>query len=222
MGDGVGEDLQVAAAVAVAARRVCYRLAVDVAVAAAEDFALLDRWREGDKASGEALFARHFDSLCGFFATKCHGEADELVQRTLLACVSSRDQFRKQSSFRTYLFAVARHELYHHLRRSQRDGARLDFGVTSIADLVTTPATRLARDAERIQLIESMRALPVEQQTLLELHYWQELDVAALAEIFEASANAIRIKLHRARTALREKLARAGQAAPAAWLADRA
>lgn len=177
------------------------------------DFELLDRWRGGDNAAGEALFARYFDSLCGFFATKCHGEAEDLVQRTLLACVRSKDAFRKQSSFRTYLFTVARHELYHHFRQRARDGERLDFGTTSVADLVTTPATRLAKDAERRQLVEILRTLPLEQQTLLELHYWEEQDVAALAEIFEATPNAIRVRLHRARAALKDKLQAAGQGA---------
>jgi RNA polymerase sigma factor (sigma-70 family) len=176
-----------------------------------QDFELLDRWRAGDNAAGEALFARYFDSLCGFFATKCHGEAEDLVQRTLLSCVRSKDAFRKQSSFRTYLFTVARHELYHHFRQRARDGERLDFGTTSVADLVTTPATRLAKDAERRQLVEILRTLPLEQQTLLELHYWEEQDVSALAEIFEATPNAIRVRLHRARAALKDKLQAVGQ-----------
>lgn len=51
-----------------------------------------------------------------------------------------------------------------------------------------------------------LRTLPVEQQTLLELYYWEDLEIADLATIFEASANAIRIRLHRARQALRERL----------------
>jgi RNA polymerase sigma factor (sigma-70 family) len=179
-----------------------------------DDFELLDRWQRGDKAAGEALFVRHFESLCRFFATKVHADADELVQKTLLACVAAKGQFRKQSSFRTYLFTVARHELYHHLRRRQRDGARLDFSVTSVAELVTTPATRLARDADRRRLIEVLRTLAVEQQTLLELYYWDELDIAALAEVFGATANTIRVRLHRARQALRERLEAAGERLP--------
>ena len=170
------------------------------------DVDLLDRWRAGESAAGEALFARHFDSLCGFFSTKCHGEADELVQRTLLACLRAKDQFRKESSFRTYLFTVARHELYHHLRQRRRDSERLDFAITSVAELVTTPATRLARDAERRRMLEALRSLPVEQQTLLELHYWQELDSEALAEVFETSPATIRVRLHRARRCLRQRL----------------
>ena len=169
------------------------------------DRELLDRWRSGDRAAGEALFARHFDSLCRFFVTKCP-DPDELVQRTLLACVTAREQFRGEASFRTYLFAIARHELYHHLRRLRRDGERLDFSVTSVAELVTTPGTRLARQAEHRRVVEVLRTLPVEQQTLLELYYWEDLEIADLATIFEASANAIRIRLHRARQALRERL----------------
>lgn len=170
------------------------------------DLEQLARWRAGDAAAGEALFARYFDSLCGFFATKCGGDADELVQKTLLACVRAKDQFRAEATFRTYVFTVARHELYHHLQAQRRDGARLDFSVTSVAEIVTTPATKLARDAERRKLVEILRTLPVETQTLLELHYWEDFDVAALAEVFETTPGAIRVRLHRARKDLRERL----------------
>src|SRR5262245_60999657 len=94
-----------------------------------EDLALLNRWRDGDRAAGEALFARHFDGLYRFFEHKTGGDADDLTQRTFLACVRSRDQFRGASSFRTYLFAIARHELYAHLR-TLAGNQRLDFDVS--------------------------------------------------------------------------------------------
>ena len=171
------------------------------------DLELLEKWRGGDTAAGETLFAKYFDSLCGFFATKCHGEADELVQKTLLACMRAKTQFRAEATFRTYVFTVARHELYHHLRARRRDDDRLDFSVTSVAELVTTPGTRLARDAERRKLVEILRTMPVEVQTLLELHYWEDFDITALAEVFETSPGAIRVRLHRARKQLKDLLA---------------
>ncbi len=174
---------------------------------------LLDRWRGGDGEAGQALFARHFDSVYGFFASKCAGEIDELVQTTFLACVRAREQFRKESSFRTYLFTIARHELYRHLRRRRRDGERIDFSITSVAELATTPGTRLARSDEHRRLLEALRCLPVEQQTLLELHYWEDMDIAALAEIFAAPTATIRTRLHRSRRALRDRM-EAGAAAP--------
>jgi RNA polymerase sigma factor (sigma-70 family) len=172
-----------------------------------DDIALLDRWRSGDGGAGQRLFERHFDSIDGFFETKCEADADELTQATFLACVNARDQFRKESSFRTYLFTIARHELYRVLRERQRRDARIDFELSSIAELVSTPGTKIARNQEHRRLVEALRSLPVEQQTLLELHYWEELEIGQLAEIFEAPNATIRTRLHRARNALREQLA---------------
>ncbi|MBP6632909.1 MAG: sigma-70 family RNA polymerase sigma factor [Kofleriaceae bacterium] len=171
---------------------------------AAMDLDLLARWRAGDEAAGQDLFARHFDSLYGFFETKCEAEADELVQRTFLACLKARDQFRGHSSFRTYLFTIARHELHDVLREREKAGARLDFHLSSIADLRSTAASRLARSEQQRRMIDALRQLPVEQQTLLELHYWEDLDNQALAEVFEVPEPTIRSRLFRARQALRE------------------
>jgi len=169
------------------------------------DLVLVERWRAGEQRAGEALFARHFADIYRFFENKARGDADELVQRTFLGCLRSRDQFRGQSSFRTYLFAIARHELYRYLRELRRDEA-VDFGVTSIAQLVTTPRARLQRVREAERLREALRELPVEQQLLLELHYWHDLDAAALAEVFEAPLATVRTRLFRARRALRQRL----------------
>jgi RNA polymerase sigma-70 factor (ECF subfamily) len=176
------------------------------AVADPDDIALLTRWRAGDAAAGQALFERHFDSIYGFFETKCASDADELTQATFLACLRARDQFRGDSSFRTYLFTIARNELFRVLRTRQRRDAKLDFELSSIADLVSTPGTRLARNQEHRALIDALQHLPVEQQTLLELHYWEDLEIAELAKIFDAPAATIRTRLHRARKALREQV----------------
>jgi len=175
-------------------------------MAEATDIVLLEQWRNGDAQAGETLFQRHFDSIYGFFETKCEADADELVQATFLACLRAKDQFRAESSFRTYLFTIARHELYRVLRGRQRDGARLDFELSSIAELVSTPGTRIARNQEHRHLLEALRQLPVEQQTLLELHYWEDMDIADLASVFEAPQATIRTRLHRARKALRDRL----------------
>ena len=170
------------------------------------DFNLLDRWRDGDNTAGQALLARHFDTLCGFFESKCGQDADDLVQRTMLACVASKDRFRKHASFRTYLFTVARHELYHHLQARRRNDQRLDFSITSIAEILTTARSRMIKDADKLRVVEALRRLPVEQQTLLELHYWQELDIEAISEVLEIEPGATRVRLHRARKKLREVL----------------
>lgn len=173
-----------------------------------DELALLDRWCSGDKTAGNVLFMRYFASVYRFLQNKADvdGDVDDLVQETFLECVRGRDRFRRQSSFRTYLFAIARHILYGYWRRRRGDRASIDFDEISIASLSTSAGSRIARNEDRARLLEALRALPVEQQLLLELHYWEEFDRAQLAEVFDVEEATTRSRLFRAREALRERL----------------
>lgn len=170
------------------------------------DLQLLDAWRAGDATSGQTLFKRHFRKVYRFFETKVGSDVDELVQSTFLACVRAKNNFRGDSSFATYLFTIARHELYRVFSERRRDLDRIDFEVSSVAELAATPRTRMAAQEDRMRLLNALRDLPVEQQVLLELHYWEGLDAAALGEVFEMPPGTIRSRLSRAREALRERM----------------
>jgi RNA polymerase sigma-70 factor (ECF subfamily) len=179
-----------------------------------DDLVLLQRWRADDRKAGEELCARYFADLYRFFEHKIEGKADDLVQQTFLACLKARDQFRSEASFRTYLFTIARNELYMELRKPRRE--HVDLEVSSLNELVSSPSKQLAKQQELAQLRATIRDLPVEQQVLLELHYWHDLPPAELAEIFSVTAGAIRVRLLRARKALRARLeSYAASAAPA-------
>jgi RNA polymerase sigma-70 factor (ECF subfamily) len=172
------------------------------------DLALLGAWRSGNAGAGELLFARHFRAVYRFFETKYPSDVDELVQATFLACVGAKHRFHEGSSFRAYLFTVARHELYRVIGERQRALGRIDFAVSSIEELVPTPGTRMDGRRERVRLLEALRSMPVDVQMLLELHYWQGVGIGELAAIFEAPEVTIRSRLHRARAAVRERMAR--------------
>jgi RNA polymerase sigma-70 factor (ECF subfamily) len=173
-----------------------------------DDLDLLDRWCGGDGGSGNTLFHRHFAAVHAFFGNKVDraADVDELVQDTFLECTRSRDRFRRQSSFRTYLFAIARFVLMAYWRRKRRSDEAIDFDEISVAGLSTSAGTRLARAEARQRLLAALRELPVEQQVLLELRYWEELEAEQLAEVFEFEPATTRSRLHRARQALRERL----------------
>lgn len=162
--------------------------------------------------AGNQLFQRHFDSVSGFFETKVDRDVDELVQSTFMACVQSIDSFRQQSSFRTFLFAIARRKLYRYYRSKRRHGDKLDFNLTSVAELRTGARTNLGRAEERQQLLHALSSLPVDQQILLELFYWEEMSGDALAEVLDIAPATVRSRLHRARAALRKRVAEQSQA----------
>jgi RNA polymerase sigma factor (sigma-70 family) len=170
-----------------------------------DDLALLERWRQGDQRAGRELCSRYISEVHRFFEHKLPDEADDLTQETFEACVKSRDQFRGQSSFRTYLYAITRNVLYMRLRKTPKF-EQVDLEVSSLNEIVSSPSQKLGKEQELSRIREALRQLPVEQQVLLELHYWHDLDAAALAEILTTTPGAIRVRLLRARRALRTRL----------------
>ena len=108
-----------------------------------DDLGLLDRWVAGDVAAGNELFQRHFPVVYRFFEHKADSEIDDLVQETFLACLRGRDQFKRQSSFRTYLLAIARNTLFTYWRRKMGKRDTLDFEEISVASLSTSAGSRL-------------------------------------------------------------------------------
>ncbi|MBN1612318.1 MAG: sigma-70 family RNA polymerase sigma factor [Polyangiaceae bacterium] len=167
------------------------------------DYDLLDAWRAGDARAGNQLFDRHFDSIYRFLGSKTSGDPADLVQRVFLACIESRDSFRGESSFRTYLYAIARKQLYKSYR-DRRPG--VDFGVTSLADLGPSPS-RLAdkRHSDRL-LLEALRAIPLELQIALELCYWEQMSGPEIARVLDIPEGTVRTRLRRGKEALDAKL----------------
>jgi RNA polymerase sigma-70 factor (ECF subfamily) len=171
------------------------------------DFELLDAWRDGDKQAGEALFDRHFDAIYRFFNSKLSHDVDDMVQRTFLACVKSRDRFRKASSFRTYLFTIARNELYGGFRNRKKN-ENIDFGVSSLADLSPGMPSLIGAKQEQRTLLEALRRLPLDLQIVIELHYWEHLRGPELAEVLAIPEGTVRSRIRRAHAALEAELSR--------------
>lgn len=175
-------------------------------MAAPTDIELLDAWAAGDQTSGSELLKRHFDPLYRFFCNKLEKDADDLIQNTMLSCVRSRDRFRREGTFRAFLFAVARNELLHHLRSRRRDRLVLDPDVSSVVDCGESPTSMLAAKSEQKLLLLALRRLPINVQTLLELHYWEDLSTRELGEVLELPHGTVKSRLRRARALLQERV----------------
>ncbi len=182
-----------------------------------EDFALLDRWGAGDRAAGNTLLQRHFDTVYRFFVSKIGNdtEVDDLIQRAFLACVESRDRFRREASFRTFLLTVARNELFRYFRLKRTRGPKSpDLGSLSISELAepgaSVRAAMVRREEERL-LLRALREVPLDLQITIELHYWEGLSTAQLATVLEIPQGTVKSRLRRAREALHLAMTRLAQ-----------
>lgn len=181
------------------------------------DEELLAAWGAGDAKSGEALLRRHFDALFGFFRNKLddRGLVEDLVQRTMLAAVRHRAGFRGGSSFRTWLFTIARHEICHELRRAQHRHEHVDFAEMSVADLSSaTPSGAIGRLQHERLLLLALRGIPLDLQIAIELTYWEGMSATDVAEVLEIPVGTVKSRLRRAREMLQDAmLALGGQGA---------
>jgi RNA polymerase sigma-70 factor (ECF subfamily) len=150
------------------------------------------------------LLQRYIATLHRFFGGRLpHQDVADMVQHTLLACLETRHRMAEVRRFRGFLLGIARKVHLKHQRgygREQRMLARArgDF------DAAHGPAIGTARREARGTLLIAMRRLPCDLQLVLELHYWEQLSTAEIADVIDVPRGTVLSRLHRARTLLRK------------------
>lgn len=177
-----------------------------------QDMELLERWRAGDSVAGNQLVRRHFSRVYRFFKSKLDRGAEDLAQQTFLGVVEGRDRIRDGSSFKGYVFGIARRQLMLVLRKRYRRPEPIDLDAMSMSVLINqnspSPSQVVAQRHEQRLLIAALRTLPVDYQIALELHYWEEMGVAEIGAVLECSPGTIKSRLSRGRTALQRAIER--------------
>lgn len=176
------------------------------------DVELLERWRRGDRAAGGKLIDRHFTAVCRFFRNKVPGDFEDLVQRTFLSCMESKDRIREGASFRAYALGTARLVLLKHFKALARARDIVDWDEVTVQELhAPSPSTFVAARRDDRVLLEALRALPLKYQIALELHFWEDLRVSELADALDVPESTIQSRLTRGREKLAAVLRRLGR-----------
>jgi RNA polymerase sigma factor (sigma-70 family) len=169
------------------------------------DGELLERWRAGDRAAGETLMRRHYHSVLRFFELNASWAAEDLAQRTFMACIERAGAVRDSEAFRAYLLGVARRQLAQHQRENSRTEALRRFA-TAPRGGTAQLTTLVARGREQLLVLRALAALPRRAQTLLILYYWDGVPSTELAESYRVPTSTIRTRLARARDLLRRRM----------------
>ena len=170
------------------------------------DADLVERWRSGDRAACALLFDRYYANLARFFRSKVPEAADDLVQRTFLRCFEALTRLAEVHAFRSFLFGIACNTLREHYRSVHRDHARLVFTSVSAHDLDPTASAVVGWRQEQRLLLEALRRIPLADQILIELRYWEQLPGQEIAEIVAAPLGTVKANLHRARRRLEAQI----------------
>ena len=171
---------------------------------------LLEAWRAGDRQAGSRLLALRAREITWFFRNKVFDEdaVPDLVSQTFLRCVSARERFEGQTSFRRFVYAIAKNVLREYLRSvTKREREQLDFGQVCVRDLRPRSLSSLHSEKVRVQaLIEALREVPIDDQIVLELKYFEGLSARELGEVLDIPEGTVRGRLSRGLRRLRERV----------------
>ena len=94
----------------------------EVSTGPADDLALLRRIGAGDRTAMKALYEAHSDALHRFLASRLGDafEAADVAQETFLEVWRRPGRFEGRSTFRTWLFGVARNKAVDRIRKARR------------------------------------------------------------------------------------------------------
>ena len=152
-------------------------------------------------------------------------DRQDLLQATLMQIVRRVGSFRGDSSFSTWLFRVTANEALMMMRSQRRHRARLVEGL-DLEDLASLPAANdasargvgdradlNAAESERDALVRAaLDELPADYRDVVSLHYHQDLGLQEIAMRLSTTESAVRSRLHRARSRLRDILGKEGLA----------
>ncbi len=175
-----------------------------------DDLVLLERWRANDRAAGDRLVTKHFKRIQRFFARKVGDPAlaQELVQRTFARCTAKLPGFEGRATFSSFLFGIARNILLERFREVRRDGLTgpLEVEATPAAELDPSPNPFMALEAraDRTLIIHALRRLPLDDQILIELYFFEDLSGPQVCEILGVPETTLRARIRACRKRTRE------------------
>ncbi len=178
--------------------------------------ALMLRFQQGEEACFDALVLRYQRPLTGYMLrlVRHPGVSEELVQDVFLRVYRSRERYRPQARFTTWLYRIATHLALNYLRdhRAEAHQASLDEPETEgghppdAVDGRPGIETRLMRREWRRRVQQAIASLPERQRAAVILHKYQEMEYREIAQALQLSVSATKSLLFRAYEVLRGQL----------------
>jgi RNA polymerase sigma-70 factor, ECF subfamily len=168
---------------------------------------LLSAAQAGDRAALERLLAVHRDTVFryGLRFCKTSEDAEDAVQETLWAATKSIASFRRAAAVTTWLFTIVRNKCHRLTHRWHADPSLADV-LPYIPESADTPEERLLIEQVQLILSNALAKLDAAQREVILLRDVEGLTAPEAAHRLDLTVQALKSRLHRARSQLREAI----------------
>lgn len=178
---------------------------------------LIEGLLTGEDAAFRQLVGQFHGPLCRLAAALVgQGQAEEVVQETLIAAIRQIHLFEGRSSLKTWLFTIASNQAKSRLRKQKREIFLEDITEGgSFADALfkpdghwataphawhdESPEALLSHEDFIRCLDKTIEKLPDNQKAVMTLREYQGLELEEICNILDISASNVRVLIHRAR-----------------------
>ena len=141
-----------------------------------------------------------------FTYVKSREVAEDVVQDVLLKAYEQREQFRGDSTYRTYLYRMTINRSYDYLRSWSYKNTYLSNKFQQIFHGTRSAEEQVIELSENQRLGEAVLDLPVKYREIIILFYYKELKIDEIAALLSCSHNTVKTRLRRGRERLKDKL----------------
>lgn len=179
------------------------------------DEALVERAKTGDYAAFETLFERHRDLVYRFAYQMAprRDDAEDIVQEVFVRAYQNLHRYRDEAKFTTWILRIATNygtdrarmsQRRHNLEQQEAGGALTWMTVGSDTE---DPIQNLEREQLKVVLREAIASLPDHHRNAIVFRDIQEMEYDDIAAFFNCSVGGAKLRVLRARRALRDRLA---------------
>ena len=183
-----------------------------------DDATIMLELRAGNMAGFDYLIQKYRKPIIHFMYRMVHNQAiaEELAQEVFLRVYRSRETYRAEARFSTWLYRIATNLGVNHARdtRQERSASTVhldeidpETGTTpDVADSSIGAEKAMLRDERMNAIRQHVLALPERQRMAVLMHKYEGMDYKQIGEVLKLSESATKSLLFRAYQTLREKL----------------
>jgi RNA polymerase sigma-70 factor, ECF subfamily len=173
---------------------------------------------QGDEAGYTYLVGKYHRQIIHFLYRMVRNEAvaEELAQEVFLRVYRSRESYRAEAKFSTWLYRIATNLAVNYSRdtKGERSAQTLELdkpdeesgSMPEVADSNPNVEQRMLREERMAAIRAEVEALPERQRMAVLMHKYQEMDYREIGEVLKLSESATKSLLFRAYQTLRERL----------------
>jgi RNA polymerase sigma-70 factor, ECF subfamily len=174
------------------------------------DVQLMLKAGEGNLQSFEELVLKHQKAVlnAAYRYTGNPSVAEELTQDVFVRVFRAAKSYRPEARFSTWLFTIVRNVCMNYKMREGKQDHQMDADndLVEISQSQENPEQKAIRRELELKIQKAIMSLPESLRMPLILSQFQQMPYEEIAKVLELSVAAVKVRIHRARNALAERL----------------